>query len=124
LAHEGDNPVGRDAEADRPFRRNQGLAKRIRPEWQAGMVDVSATMAMLKTLRTGSNDEACDAVVAHLNGGVSPQSMWDALHLAAGELLMRQPEIVALHAVTTTNALHYAYQASGSDDTRRLLLLR
>ena len=49
---------------------------------------------------------------------------WDALHVASGELLMRQPGIVALHAVTTTNALHFAYQTSGNDETRRLLLLQ
>ena len=59
-----------------------------------------------------------------LNRGAAPQSIWDALHVAAGELLMRQPAIVALHAVTTTNALHFAYQESGDDETRRLLLLQ
>ena len=37
---------------------------------------------------------------------------------------MRQPGIVALHAVTTTNALHYAFTHSGDDATRRLLLLQ
>ncbi len=41
-----------------------------------------------------------------------------------GELLLRQPGIVSLHAVTTTNALHYAYQASGNPETRKLLLLQ
>lgn len=39
-------------------------------------------------------------------------------------MLLRQPGIVALHAVTTTNALHRAYQTSGDDRTRRLLLLQ
>ena len=58
------------------------------------------------------------------NRGVAPQSIWDALFDGAGELLLRQPGIVSLHAVTTTNALHYAYQASGDDQTRRLLLLQ
>ncbi len=37
---------------------------------------------------------------------------------------MRQPGIVALHAVTTTNALRYAWNTSASDDTRRMLLLQ
>jgi hypothetical protein len=37
---------------------------------------------------------------------------------------MRQPGIVALHAVTTTNALSFAYHTSGNDNTRRLLLLQ
>jgi hypothetical protein len=37
---------------------------------------------------------------------------------------MRQPGIVSLHAVTSTNALHFAYQTSASDETRKLLLLQ
>src|SRR5262249_46220420 len=52
------------------------------------------------------------------------QSIWDALFDAAGELLLRQPGIVSLHAVTSTNALHYAFQASGIDETRRMLMLQ
>jgi hypothetical protein len=79
---------------------------------------------LLATLRTSSDEDACDAVVDLLNRGIAPQSVWDAFHVAAGELLMRQPGIVALHAVTTTNALHYAYQASGNDETRRLMMLQ
>jgi hypothetical protein len=124
LAHEGDNPSQRDDPADRPFRRNQELAQRIRPEWRDGQTDHAATSELLQVLRTATNDEACDVVVAMLNRGVAPQSIWDALHVASGELLMRQPGIVALHAVTTTNALRFAYQTSASDDTRRLLLLQ
>src|SRR5262245_56245575 len=37
---------------------------------------------------------------------------------------MRQPGIVGLHTLTTRNALRYAYDASGKDDTRRELLLQ
>ncbi|MEX0866238.1 MAG: hypothetical protein WD030_02700, partial [Pirellulales bacterium] len=124
LMHEAGNPAERDAEADRPFRRNQELAGKIRPDWLDGRPNDQATETLLATLRTGSNDEACDAVVEQLNAGAAPASIWDALHVAAGELLMRQPAIVALHAVTTTYALYFAYQASGSDETRKLLLLQ
>jgi hypothetical protein len=124
LMHEGSNPANRDDAADRPFRRNEELAKKIRAEWHDGSHDAAATEEMLETLRTASNDESCDAVVAMLNRGIAPQSIWDALQVAAGELLMRQPGIVALHAVTTTNALSFAFQTSGNDETRRLLLLQ
>jgi hypothetical protein len=44
--------------------------------------------------------------------------------LGAGELLGRQPGIVALHAVTSSNALRYAFDATTSDETRRRLLLQ
>jgi hypothetical protein len=124
LYHEGDNPAKRDAAADRPWRRNQPLIRKIRNEWQQGKPSVEATAEMLATLREASNEEACDQVVAQLNRGVAPQSVWDAIFLGAGELLMRQPGIVALHAVTSANALHFAWQTSASDETRKLLLLQ
>src|SRR5262249_7938206 len=89
-----------------------------------GKSDRAAVTELLQTFRTASNDEACRQIVEHLNRGAAVQSVWDALHVAAGELLMRQPAIVALHAVTSTNALHYAFQESADDETRRLLLLQ
>lgn len=59
-----------------------------------------------------------------LNKGIAPQSVWDALLVASGEYLMQQPEIVALHAVTTTNAMRFAFETSGNDENRRLLMLQ
>ncbi len=100
------------------------LAARVRDGWYAGQPDAKAAADLLSTLRTGSSDDASRQVVELLNRGVSPQSISDALFDGAGELLLRQPGIVALHAVTTTNAMHYAYQATGDDLTRRLLLLQ
>ncbi len=44
--------------------------------------------------------------------------------VGAGELLMKQPGIVALHAVTTSNALRYAFEAAGDDEARRIALLQ
>jgi hypothetical protein len=79
---------------------------------------------MLAVLREADENGSCEKVIELVNRGVSPQSVWDALLLGAGELLVRQPGIVALHAVTTTNALRYAWDTSSSDDTRRMLLLQ
>ena len=124
LMHEGDNPARRDSPADRPWRRNQALARQIRADWQDGKPDDAATAELLAVLRQGSDEAACDKTVQLLSRRIAPQSIWDALFCGAGELLLRQPGIVALHAVTTTNALHYAYQTSGDDLTRRLLLLQ
>jgi hypothetical protein len=125
LNHEGDpNPSDRDLDADRPWKRNELLAAKIRGGWQQGRVDGAATTELLATLRTGSGDEVCEHVVQLVNDKVSPQSIFDALFLGAGELLMRQPGIVALHAVTSTNAMHYAFGAASSDDTRKMLLLQ
>ncbi len=125
LNHNGEpNPSKSDLAPDKPFRENQSLVKTIRPEWQNGKLDSKATEDLLATLHTGSSGDVTKQVVEMLNRGVSPQSIWDALLLGSGECLMRQPAIVGLHTVTTSNALRYAYETSGSDETRRLLLLQ
>jgi hypothetical protein len=124
LEHEGDNPARRDATPDRPWRENLKRAARIRADWQSGEIDPKATTDLLSTLRTGSPAEVCEQAVELLNKKVSPASLWDALFLNAGELLMRQPGIVGIHCVTSANALHFGYQTSGHDETRRLLLLQ
>jgi hypothetical protein len=74
--------------------------------------------------RTGSPDETSAAVVEMLSAGASPRSIWDAMLCGAGELLMRRRGIVALHAVTMTNAMHHCFQATASDETRKRLLLQ
>ncbi|HMC65327.1 MAG TPA: hypothetical protein VKI65_10350, partial [Gemmataceae bacterium] len=124
LQHENENPAKADLAADRPGRRNAELARKIRKEWLDGKPSKDATTDLLSGLRTGSDEEVCDQVVKLLNNGVAAQSVWDAMLAGAGELVIRQPGIVALHAVTTTNALRYAYEATGNDETRRLLLLQ
>ena len=37
---------------------------------------------------------------------------------------MRRPGILSLHALTSANAIHFAFQNSASDETRKLLLLQ
>ena len=124
LEHEGENPARRDAPPDRPWKRNQELSARIRSDWLGGKANPAATHEMVAVLRNGSDQETCVKAVGLLNRGVSAQSIWDALFAGAMELLMQQPGIVALHAVTCTNALHFAFQTSGHDETRRMLLLQ
>jgi hypothetical protein len=124
LMHEDGNPAKRDDPADRPWRANQERADRIKEGWAGGEPDAAASADLLTTLRQGSPEDACAQVVELLNRGVAPRSVWDALFDGAGEQLLRQPGIVSLHAVTSTNALHFAYRTSGDDRTRRLLLLQ
>ena len=124
LYHEGDNPARRDAAADRSWRNNQELVTKIRREWQTGKTGAEGWVEMLGSVREASADEACRKLVELLNRGAAPESIWDSLFQGAAELLMRQPGLVSLHAVTTTNALHFAYQTSTSDETRKLLLLQ
>ncbi len=118
------NPSQSNHAADRPGRRNHELAGKIRADWLEGKPSAEATADLLAALRVGSDEDTCQKVVQMLNSGVAPQSIWDGLLAGATELLMRQPAIVALHAVTTTNALRYAFEATASDETRRFLLLQ
>jgi hypothetical protein len=124
LMHEDGNPADRDDKADRPWRRNQELAKQFPGNWEIGGEDSEATVELLETLRGGSEFDATEKVVQLLREGAGAQSIWDGLFLGAVELLVRQPGIVALHSVTTTNALHYAYRQAQQDSTKRLLLLQ
>ncbi len=113
LLDRGGDDIHSDAPADRPIKRNRELAAKFPAAWQEGKLDDKATLELLKTLREGSDEDSCRLVVEMLNRGVAPQSLWDGLFVGAEELLMRQPGIIALHAVTSTNALHFAYKTDG-----------
>ena len=118
------NPVTADDPADRNGRTNRELAKKIRGEWLEGKLDSAATTDLLATFRQASADDASNAVVGLLNKGVASRSIWDAILAGSGELLMRRPGIVSLHSITTNNAMHFAFETSAEDETRRWLLLQ
>jgi hypothetical protein len=125
LNHVGEpNPSKSDLSPDRPWRQNQERAAALRKEWREGNPDDGATREMLECLRDQDASTVNDLVVAQLNRGVAVQSIQDALFSGAAELLMRQPGIVALHALTTTNAIQYCFRTTKDDLTRRLLLLQ
>jgi hypothetical protein len=119
-----ENPSKADLPADRPFRRNITGIEKIRAGWATGKVSSDATRELLAGLRSASSEETSDLTVKLLNDGVAPQSIFDGLFTGAGEMLMQAPGIVSLHAMTFTNAVHYAWHRARSDDTRRLLLLQ
>jgi hypothetical protein len=118
------NPSKADLPPDRPYRRNLEAAREIRAGWLDGKSDSDATREMLVAIRDGSALDASARAVALLNKGVAPRSLWDAFFDGAGELLIRQPGILALHATTFTNATHYAFQHCRDEETRKMLLLQ
>ena len=73
LAREGSDPLRGDDRVDRPSRRNQGLAGRLRADWRAGRIDSGATVEMLAVLREGSDEEAADRAVDLIQRGIAPQ---------------------------------------------------
>ena len=115
---------GGNSDSAAPYDQNRELAGQIRSEWMDGKPDPEVTRSLIQTLRVATTKEAAQSVVTQLNRGVAASSLWDAILLAAGELLMRQQAIVPLHATTATNALFYIFRQSGNETTRRLALLQ
>ena len=124
LAHEGDNPAKRDAEADRPGRQNIELVKTIPDDWLAGDHDPGRAVSLLPILREGSAADASSAVADLLRRRVHPQAVWDVLLGFAGELMMRRSDILSLHAITSANAMYYAYRRVSDERLRKFLLLQ
>lgn len=107
-----------------PYEANLDNAGRVRDDWQAGKPDPSATRSLLEVMRQATPEDASAEAVKLLNQGVAASSLWDAVVLSGSEILMRSPGILAIHAVTSANALHFIYGASGDETTRRLALLQ
>ena len=97
---------------------------RLPGTWTGPGHDDGATRDLLDAMRSGSVADACKQALVQLESGkTQAQGAWDAIHLASGELIMRQPGILGIHAVTSTNALHYAFRTAANPETRLLLLL-
>ncbi len=125
LNHTGEgNPSKSDAEADRAGRQNWELVDEIPADWLGGKHNADASQRVLEGLREASPLDASKMVVELLKEQVHPRSIYDGILLAASELVTRQPAIVPLHAVTTTNALHSLFHRVNDDSLRRWLLLQ
>lgn len=120
----GPKPSQADLAPDRAWRRNLELAASIPDDWLTRTAAFDPVVELLPVLREGSPTDAARAVVSMIKRGVGPDQVWPGLFAAAGELLLRQTGIIAVHANTTCNALHYAFRQTQDDRTRRLLLLQ
>ena len=79
---------------------------------------------MLAAMRSAGGEEASALALKLVLGGATAQPVWDAVHLAAGELMMRQPGIYGIHTVTSVNGLRYAFESAADDQTRLLMMLQ
>ena len=103
--------------------------EKLPPTWAAGKADTAATRELFALLREGKAEPACDLAVKMLLGGVGAQALWDAIHLATAELMVRHKSgwgltSRPLHANTSTNALHYAFRTCTAPRTRLLAMLQ
>ncbi|HYZ83044.1 MAG TPA: hypothetical protein VE621_01500 [Bryobacteraceae bacterium] len=117
---------------DQCYRGNLELIAKTLPKmttaWTAQAGDPAAVRSFCATLREAAPADACAEIAGRLaSNRSSTAEIWDAVHLSAAELCMRArgaAAIVGIHAVTSTNALHHAYQAASGPASRLLSLLQ
>ena len=118
------NPASHHLQPDEPWRQNQKSLQEIPQSWKRGRDDPGARRELRAALYQVSEAAAGTIVVAMLQKGIAPETIWQALFDMAAEMLLRQPSFVLLHAQTTANALHYAYRVCGDEPTQQLMLLQ
>ena len=106
--------------------RAKGVLPTLPPDWiSTGSSDPRAARGVLETVRSDAPVDASTEVAKLLvRGQVNSQDVWDGIHLAAGDLMLRLPGILGVHCVTSANALHYGFRMSSDAETRLYLLLQ
>lgn len=103
---------------------------KLPPAWTAHAGDGAATLELYALLRDAKAAQATELACTQLRSGkIAAGAIWDAIHLAAAELMVRHRHGhdvggYALHCNTSASALHYGFRACGSADTRLLILLQ
>ncbi len=103
------------------------LTPKLGNDWESKQGDTAQTRSIVETMSKAAPDEACTAVAARMMKGATARTVWDAVHLAAADLRVRAnagAAILAVHAVTSANALHYSYLAATDPNARLLILLQ
>jgi hypothetical protein len=125
--------LGGKGKPDAYFQPNTARAERhlekLPRGWGGGEANRPATLELFGLLREGKANEACELAVQQLVAGVGAHAIWDAVHLATAELMVRHESgwgvaSRPLHSNTSTEALRHASRASASLRTRLLALLQ
>ena len=125
------NLVGEDKTLKgQPYAANRERVRKALAGLPAGWAQAGSspgfTKELLALIREHKSDEACELAATRLAAGkVQAGAVWDAVHLAAGEMVLcAQKNSEPLHANTAANALHYAFESSGETANRLLILLQ
>lgn len=125
LNHQGDeNPSQRDYAADRAGRENWKLVESWKNPWHVGKLDTNVSLRTLELLRTAEPTAASKSALEFVLAGYHPRMLGEGAALAGAELVMRQPGIVPLHAITTTNAMQYLIGSVSDGQLRKWLSLQ
>jgi hypothetical protein len=113
------------------FERNRTRVDDLPANWERGKPDPDTSGEVFKKLRSFSPRQTEDLVAALLEQGVAPQSIWDGLRVIASEILFRlarsdarNAQLLGVHPMTILNAFYFASETTGSDATRRLMLMQ
>ena len=105
----------------------QAGGSRLRGDWTGSSHGRQAAADIVDAMHSGAAPDVCQTVLSGVLGDDSRTSavdIWDAVHLAGAELMMRQPGIYGIHTVTSASALRYAFNSAGNAETRLLLMLQ
>jgi hypothetical protein len=114
---------GRAGAEDATFVANQERSATLRLHAQ-GRPSAGARGDLLVELRRTDADGAAAALHGLLAGGLALDSALDAMRLFAAEQLWRDPGVLALHALTSLNALRHAASRARTPRTRAMALLQ
>ena len=106
-------------------RARQAMGK-LPGNWAASGGETGVARELLAQMRNLQTSDACDLAVTCLTTGKARAgAIWDAIHLNAGEVMMRKADDGhSLHANTAANALHHAFHTSDVPADRLLILLQ
>lgn len=107
-----------------PYQENLEFAEEFDEYWIAGNPDHGASDNLMADLRSPSPQETGAYVLDYVQGGVNPAAIWDGIVKSAYEILLRQPGIIALHAVTSIHALHFIFGVAADQQTRKMAMLQ
>ena len=122
-------------EVDRTYSDNLTRAERTAPtlpvDWKANTGNRTATLELYQLLRSPAPASASDYICRALSrDGIKAGAMWDAISLAAADLIFRYRTgggVIGgnlIHAITSTNALRYGFNRLPTTKQTLLLLLQ
>ena len=114
------------------FQLNQERARstigKLALDWTRPAGDESSTLEIWQIIRGGEHEPACELAFHQLKSGVPAGAIWDAVHLAGAEHMVRDHSGgvggYPLHSNTSANALHYAFRTCNIEETRLVILLQ
>ncbi len=123
LKYDGESPAKKPQNADLPGLRNAEAAANLKTKSQPNP-DPKSSWNLRAAARTDTEAALCDRATTLLSEGTPSRAIWSGLLLAGAELLMGQPGIVALHSLTSLNALRFAASTATDPFLRNLLMLQ